>query len=382
MKEIIKTLNLDDTLNKNYSIQKKFNKVWLEIPHEEDYNEMADLLYLPQTTDGYKYLFVIVDLYTYAFDIQPIKTKSPEEILQAMKECFKRNYIKKPYASLSTDDGSEFKGVFHKWLYDENIYQKVGMPYRHSQQGTVESLNNQISKIIMLYLNKKSKEQKKQYNDWTDILPDIRKYLNEWRHKIFEATKKKYKDYNIINQNIKKKPKFHIGQIVHYKLDFPENWNMEKQPTAQFRNGDYRWSQTTKKIKQVVFMNTYPWYRYILDGLPRVSFSEFQLLPSNSNYATFKVKEIIDKKIDKKKVYYLIWWKGETKKQATWEPKEQLLEDGLAEDIDEFENLRKEEVNNQITKNKEKYVKEFENKEKINNTPKHNYNLRSRNKNI
>ena len=230
----------------------------------------------------------------------------------------------------------------------------------------------------------------KHFNDWTLIIPDIRKYLNEWRHKVFEATKKKYKDYNIINQDIKTRPKFHIGQIVHYKLDYPENWNMEKQPTAQFRNGDYRWSQTTKKIKQVVFMNSYPWYRYILDGMPRVSFSEFELLPSNSNYATYKVHKIIDKKIEKKITYYLVWWKGEKKADSSWEPKEQLVEDGLDEDIKDFENLRKEEAEKQRVKNQERYLKEFEKKEKqnksINNNinitsnPTHNYNLRSRNK--
>ena len=35
------------------------------------------------------------------------------------------------------------------------------------------------------------------------------------------------------------------------------------------------------------------------------------------------------------KKYYLVKWKGYDKKQSTWEPEEQLIEDGLQAYIDE-----------------------------------------------
>lgn len=346
MKSIIEKLNLDDRLNKNYSYQKKFNKVWLEIPHEKDYNEMADLIEFVKSPSGFKYLFVIVDLYTLKFDCEPIKAKSSKDVLDAMLKCFQRNYVKKPFASISTDGGTEFKSVFHKWVFDQNIYHKEGVPYRHKQQSVVESVNNQITRLVMLYINKKSKELKKEFTNWVEVIPDIRKYLNEYRENIFKSKVKRYKDYNIVNQNITTKPKFHIGQMVHYKLDYPENFNMEKQATPTFRNGDYRYSTVVRKITKVIFMNSYPYYRYMLEHLPNVSFSEYELLPSEQNYSTYKVKKIIDKKIEKRKTFYLIWWLGYKKSESTWEPEKQLIEDGLKDNIDEFnkeynENLQK-----------------------------------------
>ena len=47
---------------------------------------------------------------------------------------FTRDYIKKPYASLKKDGGTEFKGIFHKYLYDNDILHKAGL-------ANVESLN-------------------------------------------------------------------------------------------------------------------------------------------------------------------------------------------------------------------------------------------------
>jgi hypothetical protein len=50
------------------------------------------------------------------------------------------------------------------------------------------------------------------------------------------------------------------------------------------------------------------------------------------------IKKIIDKKVDETGTYYLVWWKGETKEEASWEPKQNLLEDGVGEFINDYEN--------------------------------------------
>ena len=46
---------------------------------------MADTLYLPTANLGYKYLFVIVDLATNKFDIEPVKNKEADTTFKAMK---------------------------------------------------------------------------------------------------------------------------------------------------------------------------------------------------------------------------------------------------------------------------------------------------------
>ena len=61
------------------------------------------------------------------------------------------------------------------------------------------------------------------------------------------------------------------------------------------------------------------------------------MLAKDQTESKFTVKKIIGKKTENKKVYYLIWWQKYLKKEATWEPKTQLEEDGLTELIKEYE---------------------------------------------
>ena len=140
MDAIIKKLGVDETYSKPTKKPKKFTSVKQNIPMIEDYNFMADLLFLPKTKEGYRYLLVVVDLASNDFDIAPLRTKEPSEVLKAMKEMFTRKFIKEPYASISTDAGNEFKGIFRKWMYDKSIFHKTTMPDRHTQMANVESL--------------------------------------------------------------------------------------------------------------------------------------------------------------------------------------------------------------------------------------------------
>ena len=102
---------------------------------------MADLLFLPLTKQKYRYILTVVDLATDEFDIEPLKDKEPKTVLAGLKAMYKRSYIKEPYASIRTDAGNEFKGVFQKYLYDESLLHRTSLTARHSQTSNVESLN-------------------------------------------------------------------------------------------------------------------------------------------------------------------------------------------------------------------------------------------------
>ena len=181
-KSIFDELNVDDKLFKKPKI-KKFDTVKSNIPLIADYNYMADLLILPRTKEGFNGLLVMVDLATDELDFEPYKTKEPAEILKCMKKIFSRPYLKKPYASIKTDSGTEFKGVFHKYLYDNSILHKLSLPDRHRQMANVESANKQIGKVIMTYLNAQDLINNMSNTDWTHILPRLRVKLNEFRKK-------------------------------------------------------------------------------------------------------------------------------------------------------------------------------------------------------
>jgi hypothetical protein len=302
-KGLFDELNINEKFNKQIKKEKTYNHVKDNIPHVEDYNMMADLLYLPSYR-GFKYLFVIVDLATDDFDMEPIKNKEPETVLKAMLKCFKRGFVSKPEYTLKTDAGKEFKGVFHKYLYDESILHKVAIPNRHKSLANVEALNKQLGRIFALYMNQKEEHTGKVFKNWVEIVPFVREKLNRIRHKNLPKDKaydlpppKDYKEVEekktvidkkgkkkLVNETVyvKIKPKFKVGQLVHRALDEPRNALDKPQPTKNFRVGDYTFEREARRITDVlIFGGSGPLYRYKLDGLPNVSYSERELMKAN-----------------------------------------------------------------------------------------------------
>jgi hypothetical protein len=140
MDKIIKKLGINEEFTKEIR-GIKFDKVKQNVFPKSGYNFMADLLHLPQTKYRYRYLLVITDLWSNNFDIEPIRTKTPDDVLKAMKKIMTREYIPEIKASIRTDAGSEFKGIYHKWLYDNDIFHRVAEPNRHQQVANAENLN-------------------------------------------------------------------------------------------------------------------------------------------------------------------------------------------------------------------------------------------------
>ena len=74
------------TLSQQQPKRRVYNSIYNNIVHEEGFNYMADLISLPHTKQGYKYLLVVVDLYTNGFDIEPLKNKTAETTLKAYQQ--------------------------------------------------------------------------------------------------------------------------------------------------------------------------------------------------------------------------------------------------------------------------------------------------------
>lgn len=294
-KTLLDGLNIDESFSKVLPTPKSFNKIKENIPLVADYNAMCDVLFLPTAKLGYKYLFVIVDLATNKFDIEPIKNKDDDVVLKAMKKCFARDYVKEPKFTLKTDSGNEFKGVFQKYLYDESIYHKVSPPNHHAGMGNVDSLCRQLGRLIMGYLNLKEIEKGKTYKNWLDIIPYLRKELNEYRDisdqlpknintyvyptpdDAIEHVKQKKGKY-ISSEYELIKPKFKIGDFVYHYLDIPKDALGKNQPTKQRRAGDYNWNRTPIEIEKIYVYTGNPLYRYKLKNIKNVSFTENQLM--------------------------------------------------------------------------------------------------------
>ena len=187
-------------------------------------------------------------------------------------------------------------------------------------------------------MNQKEKELGHRYNDWIDVITEVRNDLNDIRE---------IPEGNIFNDVYPippiVEPKYKVGDLVYYRLDIPEDALGNQQPTHKFRTGDYRWKLVPSKIKKILFYPDPTPIRYILNYRPNVSYAEYELKPAevSDDEEKFIVKQIFDKKKLNNKTYYKIHWKGYLKKNSTWEPADLLIKDGLKDLIDEYEYYRK-----------------------------------------
>lgn len=328
MNSLLSKLNIDETYTKTPKIV--YDKVSENTLPKDGYNYMADVLFLPETKKGYKYLLTMIDLWSKQVDFEPIKDKQPKTILTALKKIFSRRILSKPKASIRTDSGTEFKGVLDKYLHDNSILHRVAETNRHQQVGNIEKLNYDIGRVLNQYMNQKEKETGKTYREWTDILSIVREELNKSK-----SIRKDKDPFNVDFSEVKMNAKYKIGDLVYYRSDVPLDANGNKQPTKNFRAGDYRYNtHDARKIKSVLY---YPKnVRYLLDGKSNVSYAESELLPVKDQ-PTYIIKKIIGKKTIKGKIHYLVWWKGYKKMDSTWEPRTNLLEDGAGQLIKDFE---------------------------------------------
>ena len=344
---LLKELNIDEMYTKNPP-KYKFDKVKENTFPMQDYNFMVDLISMPTTKSKYKYILSVVDLWSDEFDIEPLKTRTAKETLEAFKRIIKRPHLNLPKASIRSDNGGEFLAVFTKYLKDNKIRHRLGKPYRHKQQSNIESLNRQVTRILMTYLTNMEQKTNKPYNEWTDLLPQIRKTLNKYRKK---PDGDPFELKHILKTD--KIPKYKINDIVIPKLEVPKNSSGKTETTESFRNGDIRFD-TNFKLKIIRVLNYPNNNRYILNTLPNVSYAEEELiLASDSDDEYHAVKTIIDVKTEKKIKYYKIHWVKMLKKDSTWVSEAQLLEDGLDQYIEDFNDKMKAKKN-KIARNKRK----------------------------
>ena len=311
MNQLKQSFDIDDTYTKLYrrpTHPDQMTKVKDQIPLVEDYNYMADILHLPTDKFGFNKLLVICDIADDTFDIEKLKGESAEETLKAYKKIIQRGIIKVPYASILTDGGSSFKSVFHKYLYDNGVHQRVARVGRHHQLSNVDSLCRQLGSIFNGIMNKKEEETGKVSKAWTHAIDEVRGKLNNYRrsrgvkipkdittyeYPIFDNVVPKIKIKKIkkggdLKEEVEAhptegekytliKPKYKVNDLVNVLLEEPQTILGKKQPTKIFRMGDLRLEKKKRKILKVLYYSGPNHYRYLIEGLPNASYTEQEL---------------------------------------------------------------------------------------------------------
>lgn len=328
MEKILKQLGVDEYLTTPPKKPKAFTKVKNQVYPEDGRNIQMDVMYLPTTDSGYKYVLTAVDLWSDECDAQPLKDLKSGSILRAAQAMFKRGVIQKPTASVAVDGGNEFKKEFKDFFYRNNILLKKGAPYRKTQSGPVEAFNGQLGRLLIGVMNKEEEARGKRWTNWDEYLKQIVDLLNEYR-----TERRKKLKIDQTGGSIKTKSKYKVGDLVHYALDYPRDYISAKASTPKFRVGDVRYSLEVKRVKHVfVYPADKVKYRYMLSGLTNRTYTEEQLKPSRERAAkeqeqTYLVEKLLKRRTRKGKVEYLVHWKGFKAKDRTWEGRPSLLQD-------------------------------------------------------
>jgi len=108
-----------------------------------------DLLQLPVTKKGHKYLFVLVDILTRYATAIPLADKSAHRISVALKRCVLQDKLLGSPAQIVSDNGLEFANATLKRLFRRyGIRHIFTTPYNPKGNGTTERLNRTLLSLL------------------------------------------------------------------------------------------------------------------------------------------------------------------------------------------------------------------------------------------
>lgn len=246
------TDTLTDELHK--PVRRKFEKRHVFARKVDDIwaADLVDMQYYSRTNKGFKYLLMIIDVFSkYGWSI-PLKNKTGAEMVRAFSELWDSG--QKPPKFLWTDKGKEFDNKQFRALLEEK---KVHLYWTENEEksSVVERWNRTIKTIMWKYFTKK------RTGVYIDILPDLIEKYNNTYHSSIKCTPSDarkpsnyqdvfdtlYKSPRRVRKKGEKEAKFHVGDQVRisklkktFAKGYTANWTEEVfkiskvQPTLPF----------------------------------------------------------------------------------------------------------------------------------------------------
>ena len=273
----------------------------------------ADLVEMGQfagENGGVRYLLTVIDILSkYAWAV-PIKTKTGDDVLKAMKGIIKESGRRPD--KLQTDEGREFT---NKKMQD--FLESTGIHWFHTysdkKASVVERFNRTLKGLMWKYFTYKGTHR------WVDQLPQ---FLENYNSTVHSSIKMKPRDVTPENDHRAfqvlyghematsgRKPKFSIGEkvrITKYKGIFKKGYLPN-------------WTEEIFIIKHIIYSMP-PVYKIVdlQDEEILGTFYEDELQAVDDT-GVYRIEKILKKKKVKGQTYYLIKWKGYPDSFNSWE---------------------------------------------------------------
>ena len=309
------TDDLADELHK--PVRKKFQK---RIVFSKDVDEiwaadLVDMQYYTRANKGYKYILMIIDVFSkYGWAI-PLKTKTGLEVSKAFENLWHTQ--KPPPKKLWTDKGKEFLNKYMRKVlskHDVELY----WTENEEKSCVVERWNRTIKRMMWKYFTKH------QTGVYIDILPNLISKYNSTYNRAIKCTPTEAREpanhqhvfkslYGGKNERVRKnsKPRFSVGDEVRIAK---KKKTFEKGYTSN-------WTEEVFIISEI--QPTIPFTYKLKDGKGEEvtgTFYEQELQKTKQN--VFRIEKILRRRINKKtgnrEVY--VKWKGYSNNFNQWIP--------------------------------------------------------------
>ena len=155
------------------------NKVIALFKDEQWQADLAEMVPYATQNNGYRYILVVIDIFTKYAWAAPLKRKDPESVREGFKQIFKEKRIP---CKLQTDRGKEFDNNIMKSFYKKHniiYFTSTNKTYKCS---VVERLNRTLKGRMYRYFTSIGKRR------WIDKLQDFVGSYNNSHHRSIKMT--------------------------------------------------------------------------------------------------------------------------------------------------------------------------------------------------
>ena len=233
--------------------------------------DLANMKQYSRKNKGYKWMLMVVDVFTRFAWVKPLKSKRPVDVAVGLGEVL----MEKVPNLILTDNGSEYKGQVKQLLNTMNITHETNDLHDHKALGIIDrftrTLREKVNKVF--FVNNST--------NWIDHIQDIIKVYNNTPHggieliKPKDAHKKPY-IWIITELNLKKAKKnktnqkhdIRVGDVVRTRI---KRKLFDKGTLAKWSNDTHN---VTKVDGRHVWVNG---RRYVQDNVLKVKHHDEQI---------------------------------------------------------------------------------------------------------
>ena len=319
--QIKKWLQKQESYSRNKSVKRNFQRGRVIVSGIDDQfdADLASLVYYSDDNDGYKYLLVVIDIFSRYAWVEPLKDKTAVQIVSAFDKIISGGRIPK---RLRTDAATDFTSKkFQKFVNEKNIVHFV--THNEKQANYVERFIKTLKSRISRYMIEKNTRR------YIDVLQKIvTSYNHTWHSGI------RSEPVNVNKDNEKqlwwqmywpKEP--YIKNKKKKKIKFTLNTG-DRVRTTYIRNPfnrayDSKWTGEIFKIDRRFIRQGQPIYTLVdwYDNPVKGTFYEYELQKIEvTDNDMFKIEKVLKYKGRGNNKEALVRWLGWPKQFDSWIP--------------------------------------------------------------